>query len=220
MNNTEEVLLPGSMLMLSQFDFHQIYIPEKSSFIYFEFDDCMASPETLKLWGADKPAISTRFTGADFSYIIGICEELLREYDKLDFGNEEAISGLLSYLMVKILCSSKKTNNELKSFEDKTGILSVITYIRHHFREKLTLAELANVVNLNSDYLCRNFHKYVGMSFRYYLQSVRLNFAMSLVRMTDLSVAEICHECGFESVPHFSTAFKKMFGHSPSHFRP
>lgn len=219
MNNIDEEMLPGSILLLSQLDFHQIELTEKCYFIYLEFIDSVISSEVLKLWGTEKPAVSTRFDGADFVYLTNICENLVREYEHPSFGSDEAISGLLSYVMIKILRSKNSISHEIKDSHNENDIIKLVTYIRAHFREKITLADLAKVANLNYNYLCQNFHRYVGMSFRYYLQYVRLSFAMNLMRMTDMSLADICHESGFESVPHFSTAFKKMYGHPPSYFR-
>lgn len=219
MNNTDEELLPGSVLLLSQLDFHQIELTEKCYFIYLEFIDSVVSSEVLKLWGTEKPSVTTRFEGADFLYITNLCENLVHEYEQPSFGSDEAISGLLSYLMIKILRSKSSISHEINGSHDENDIIKMLTYIRANFREKITLADLAKEVNLNYNYLCQNFHRYVGMSFRYYLQYTRLTFAMSLVCMTDKSLADICHESGFESVPHFSTAFKKMYGHPPSYFR-
>ena len=98
-------------------------------------------------------------------------------------------------------------------------MLDLLTYIRCHFKEKLTLGKLSKIANFSPNYLCSAFKKNVGVSLRYHLQTLRLNYALNLVKMTDMSISEICHESGFESVSHFSKIFKETFGNSPSYYR-
>ena len=52
-----------------------------------------------------------------------------------------------------------------------------------------------------------------------FLLRQRLKRAASLLRRRDLSVTEVCLETGFESLPSFSTLFRRRFGVAPRDFR-
>ena len=52
-----------------------------------------------------------------------------------------------------------------------------------------------------------------------YLREKRVDYAMSLLLTTDKTIAEICHEVGFESVPYFTAAFKEKYILPPKQFK-
>ena len=49
-----------------------------------------------------------------------------------------------------------------------------------------------------------------------YVRSIRLEAAMQLLQTEDLNISQIAYETGFSSPTHFSRAFKKMYGKTPS----
>lgn len=59
------------------------------------------------------------------------------------------------------------------SIEDKR-IEKLINFINIHYKEKLTLNDLANEVNLNPQYLSRYFSKYMGLTLNDFISNVRL----------------------------------------------
>lgn len=219
MKNAEQELTPGSLLLLSQMDFHQIILTEPCHFMYLAFDEIVLSKNVCALWGIERPPLLAQFTGPNFTQMRSLFLELMREDTSQNKGRDEVISSLLSYVFIKILRAAPEESPAASRDAKVNDMLDLLSYIRCHFRERLTLEELSKVANLSPNYICRCFTKYVGTSFRYHIQTLRLNFAMSLVRMTDMTISEICHECGFESVSHFSQAFKEAYGESPSYFR-
>ncbi|MEM6698114.1 MAG: helix-turn-helix transcriptional regulator, partial [Bacteroidota bacterium] len=58
-----------------------------------------------------------------------------------------------------------------------------------------------------------------GMSFNVYLRSLRLQKGKQLLETTNLTVAEITYQVGFNSPKYFSSQFSKTFGISPSKFK-
>ena len=65
----------------------------------------------------------------------------------------------------------------------------------------------------------RQFTAYVGVPPYRYLIELRIERARQLLRETELTVTQICHRVGFNSLSHFTTTFRQHTGLSPSAYR-
>ncbi|ACT01211.1 transcriptional regulator, AraC family [Paenibacillus sp. JDR-2] len=68
-------------------------------------------------------------------------------------------------------------------------------------------------------YLCQIFKKNAGITIGTYVQQLRIQRAKHLLASTNLSVADIAKQCGFEDPFYFSRIFKKIEGLGPSSYR-
>jgi transcriptional regulator GlxA family with amidase domain len=87
------------------------------------------------------------------------------------------------------------------------------------FAGPLDVEALARGVHLSAGHLSRRFKEEYGESPYSYLMTRRVERAMALLRMTDLSVTRICMDVGFSSLGTFSTRFRELVGVSPSAYR-
>ena len=71
----------------------------------------------------------------------------------------------------------------------------------------------------DKSYICRTFKKYMGCTMTEYLRDQRIDYAMPLLLTTDKTIAQICEEVGFESIPYFTTSFKNKYSLSPKQFK-
>ena len=92
-------------------------------------------------------------------------------------------------------------------------------YIINHFREKVTLEDVARYAGLTPAYASAVFKKEMATNFKRYLNNLRFSYAKNLLTCSDMSVTQICGECGFEDYPNFIRRFKKHFGMTPSDMR-
>ena len=92
-------------------------------------------------------------------------------------------------------------------------------YIINHFREKVTLEDVAKYVGLTPTYASAVFKKEMDTNFKKYLNDLRFSYAKKLLTCSDMSVTQICGECGFEDYPNFIRRFRERFGMSPSQVR-
>lgn len=92
-------------------------------------------------------------------------------------------------------------------------------YLRRHFRERVTLEELAHEAYLSPWHLSRVFRREMGLSPFAYLRALRIEAAKRLLAESDLEVTQIAFEIGFEDSNHFSRAFRAAAGASPTDFR-
>ena len=74
-------------------------------------------------------------------------------------------------------------------------------------------------MHLSAGHLSREFKKAYGESPYSYLMTRRIERAMRLLRLGDLSVTDVCFEVGCQSLGTFSTRFSELVGMSPSAYR-
>ena len=92
-------------------------------------------------------------------------------------------------------------------------------YILTNYTKDLTLAELAEYLNLNPNYVSTLFHKECSMSFSQYLRTVRIDQACRLLRETTEKVYLIGEKVGYDDPVHFSRIFHEQTGLTPKEYR-
>ncbi|MEM7105809.1 MAG: AraC family transcriptional regulator [Bacteroidota bacterium] len=88
-----------------------------------------------------------------------------------------------------------------------------------HFKENITITDLARIATLSNFHFLRTFSKIFRKTPHQYLRHQRLKYAAHLLEKSSLPVSVISSECGFENHSAFGRSFKKVFGQSPSTFR-
>jgi AraC-like DNA-binding protein len=94
-----------------------------------------------------------------------------------------------------------------------------IRYVMDHYRQHLTLDELAERVHLSKYHLARGFKEATGMPPIEYQLHLRVEAARQLLIHSDFSVSRVSSLVGFETDQQFRAAFRKRTGLSPSAFR-
>ena len=98
----------------------------------------------------------------------------------------------------------------------------VVTMVRHipeHFRDPLTVAEVAAAARLHPKYAMTQFRKTVRTTILEYLTRCRLAEGRRVLITTDLPIAAVAFESGFSSISRFYTAFKSGCGMPPVTYR-
>ena len=109
---------------------------------------------------------------------------------------------------------------EVESQNQNLNKLSRITdYISKNYARDLSLESLARVFHYSPTYLAHMFKRYAGITFKAYLQSIRLEHARSDMDTTEKSLGEIASTNGFANPKAFSHAFRQQFGLLPSQYR-
>lgn len=111
---------------------------------------------------------------------------------------------------------NQEISNETK---EKSEIQRSLEYINLHFKEKITLQNVAEYAGYNPTHFSKLFHKKMGIAFNHYVSSLRVNHAKRLLSTTEYSIFFICFECGFSSVSSFNRNFSQIVGVSPNAYR-
>ena len=102
---------------------------------------------------------------------------------------------------------------------DSEVITAVLTYINNHYREELSLENVAGFAGFSRYYFSRSFKKQTGYSFKDYLCQKRLQVAMDLLIRTNRSMRDVAIESGFGSVATFNRVFREKKGCTPTQYR-
>lgn len=91
--------------------------------------------------------------------------------------------------------------------------------IQEHLWQKLTPTLIAEELEMNLSYLCREFKKSTGKTIGEYINERKIGEAKRLLRTTDLSLVEIADTLGFSSQSYFHRVFKRLTGQTPMEYR-
>ena len=97
--------------------------------------------------------------------------------------------------------------------------LAVQEFIHAHMRQKIALADLARVVELNPTYFSDQFKRVVGVRPLDYLMRRRIERAQYLLLTSRASVKEIADAVGVPDPAYFSRVFHRLCQASPSEYR-
>ena len=98
-------------------------------------------------------------------------------------------------------------------------VSAALELIHSNLHERISIAELARAVNLSRWRFCHLFKTEVSLSPSVYIGTLRMLEAEKMLGETFLSVKEIRAELGNLDRTHFSRAFKKSCGLTPTQFR-
>jgi AraC-like DNA-binding protein len=108
---------------------------------------------------------------------------------------------------------------EAQHLRDLALLRRVRDRIDREYAEPLDVEALAWGVHMSAGHLSRQFRLAYGESPYAYLMTRRIERAMALLRLGDLSVTEVCFEVGCSSLGTFSTRFSELVGVPPSVYR-
>lgn len=130
------------------------------------------------------------------------------------------IRGRLYLMMAQLISSYGATReNDRMVYHNVLRLRDSLTYIDSHFRERITVPDLAAYLQVTPDYYTKLFRDSIGKTTVDYVNSVRLNRGMMLLSETDLPVSEIASDIGFASGNYFSKMFRAVLGLTPLAFR-
>ena len=111
------------------------------------------------------------------------------------------------------------TTIHLENFEHNNKLKKLYDYVQENYPSKMTLKEVADIMNMSSVSFNRFIKKRTGKTFVEYVNEVRIGYASKWLIERDLSISEIAFMCGFNSIANFNRVFRKNKGSTPSQYR-
>lgn len=103
--------------------------------------------------------------------------------------------------------------------QDSDKIRTIYKYVNTNFKQHITLDEIADKVSMTVPAFCRYFKKTTGKTFTQLVNEYRVVHATKLLNESQMSIADICFECGFNNFSHFNKQFNDVTGKSASQYR-
>lgn len=108
---------------------------------------------------------------------------------------------------------------EEQRLRDLAVLRGVRDRIDREYAQPLNVDALARDAHMSSGHLSREFKRAYGEAPYSYLMTRRIERAMTLLRLGELSVTDVCFAVGCSSLGTFSTRFTELVGVSPSVYR-
>lgn len=211
----------GCAYLLCPKDFHTVIESEEESLALFNinFNEQILPADILQHLTNASRGIAVHFDEDDTQRFSALCEEMIVELDGEEAHRNELVSALFTQLLIALIRrgAEDETHELQKSQQPRVG--RVVAYLKAHFREPITLAECARMVYLTPNYLGEIFCRETGMRFQDYLRRLRFDYAVDLLRMTDITIDAISYHAGFPSASYFASLFRREYGITPTQYR-
>lgn len=198
---------------------------------------CLLSPELLQgnSWFYENCiAYITENPSCPYLYLdcggwqAAVLERLDRLYNSFGDGSDGAPEGALSYfeLMEDFVFIMKTLYRNLpvqqrtkKEAPELTSLKNMLTYAEEHFKERITLAEIAAAGACCKSKCSLLFKKYLRDTPVSYIMKLRLRKSLAALLETDAGITDIAYEYGFGGASYYCEAFRKYYGVSPLQYK-
>lgn len=230
MNQKEYKLKEGDMFIIPKYTFHEYECREsmghyyicfidqliggRNLFEYANIDYCPKASELdeylMKRYLELNPGC--RLTDPD-PLIYDNRPELFtinREKPTGEFNKDIESSGILLMLFSRFLREGTRPFSNLSH-----RMIQVLNYIHNHLENRITVAELADIMCVTPDHFSRIFKQVNGMTPNRYIQRKRVERAQTLMFSSNLDLAGIACKVGIPNQSQFSKLFHRHTGISP-----
>ncbi len=112
------------------------------------------------------------------------------------------------------LVNNLRAGRHLDSFTRK-----IISYVREHITEPLTVQELSDALGYAPSTLSKRFKTEMNQTLSDYIRLQKLEKARDMLTRSDLTITEISNHLGYSSQAHFQNLFKAAYGMTPKKYR-
>ena len=108
---------------------------------------------------------------------------------------------------------------EILNEADTDRINKIYQFIMEHFKEQITLNQLAAFSNMTPQAFCKYFKIRTKKTFSFFLNEVKISYSCRLLIEKNLNVLQICYESGFNNLSNFNRQFKRINKMTPMEYR-
>lgn len=101
----------------------------------------------------------------------------------------------------------------------KEEVRRALAFAHAHYRERITLEDIAHAASLDRSYLCRLFKRETGFNLFQYVNRLRMEAAAVLIQGGGHTIREVAASVGVDDPFYFTRLFKKHFGVNPTEYR-
>lgn len=112
----------------------------------------------------------------------------------------------------------KPDKRQLKDV-DMRRYLKLSDYMYTNYQEPISLQTISDYLHLSPYYVSHLVKNISGLSFKNYLNYVRVEYSEKLLAEQVLTLTEICETCGFSSLTYFNKCFSFWHGKTPAQYR-
>lgn len=221
LNGAEHLLRRGELTVLSPADFHALVPLRKPLRLYDVVFTEAALDELLEplLFGTDLP-YTMRLEGPGLARVERAFAQLHEDAVRGGLARERLVRADFDRVVIEIARQRGAASAApAPAGGDYRRVRPGLIFLHHHFRQPLSLADVASRAHLSPRYFSECFHRATGKAFQHYLVELRLGFARRLLEVTDLPIRAICEASGFGDLSHFERMFRRENDCSPRDYQ-
>ncbi|GAA0114993.1 helix-turn-helix domain-containing protein [Clostridium senegalense] len=147
-----------------------------------------------------------------------LCELVQRQDDYDEFIEENLIE--LIYHLINNFHYLMYEKEEIKDNEEQLQRYHRIAkYIYNNYNNKISLQDIAQKEFLSTHYLSHEIKNTMGLSFKDFVNLVRVEESLKLLLDTDMTISDISEEVGFSHSRYYNKHFKKHYNLTPKQYR-
>lgn len=123
------------------------------------------------------------------------------------------------YLLVTKYRLTDTMQEHMRKHKNLKRLSEITAYMKEHYDSALSLEKVACIFGYSPTYLSRMFKIYAGITFKSYMQSIRIGYAIREMERGAKSLTQIASDCGFADGRAMTRAFKKVYGISPAEYK-
>lgn len=213
-NNERSFFKKGDLIFMTPSDFHgfEIISPLQLIVITFHISGLPYTGLTEILYSINCNTITLKekeFNDIQF-FIYKLQEELDSERKYSYYYAENIFSCILIELF---------RHNDEQPNSNTTKIKKILHYINSHFKEEITLKDVADYAEVSYSNIGKYIKTHLGETFPEYLNKVRLEYSCQLLLNSSEPISDIANFSGFSSSSYFSKIFKSKYGITPQEYR-
>ena len=216
-DNRKWHLTSGNFMIVNSNEVHSVDSPLPNETIVLQiplklFEDYFTGEQFI--WFFHEP-------GRRDERFMELIRELYGTYGRKACGYDLKMKSLfyqIMYLLVKDYRLMEVDDASVRKNKNLNKLSAITSYMKENYTGDLSLDEVARVFDYSPNYLSRMFRKYAGLTFKSYVQSIRLGYAVKDLDSGRYSITEVALRNGFSGSRALARAFQKKYGMLPSEY--
>ena len=226
-------LKKGELILLNQHIEHEIKACAKEDIVinfiirpaFFDFIFSFLSSENIvsdflinSLYNNTQNGQFLYFKVADVPAIQDMIGKMIEEIMYSSTFSEPTIKLYMGLFMIELIKNSDRVERKEEASINHYLVVESLKYIEEQFKDA-SLYELADQLNQSHYGLSKTIKKATSHTFKELLQERRLVRAKELLEGTDMAIASIVEQVGYDNISYFYRIFKGKYGQTPKEFR-
>jgi len=107
----------------------------------------------------------------------------------------------------------------LRHAKTDNRIQGIFEYIQQHYTQKISIGQMAELTCMTRSSFCKFFKNRFQKTFTRYLNEFRIHHVCQQLKETNLPVALIALNCGYDNFSYFYRQFREVIGITPAKYR-
>ena len=210
----------GDIAAIPPFKVHSFHTPERVKMLIMTLPTVFL-PEMVEFdeLFADRDRFVFKASDALWTYLIATGFHTMRTKRSISLPEDLPFLHRFCATLHLIIAEFLSVTEARPMVASENTLARILLYVSSHFTEDITLNSIGEALGYNPKYVSACFSMIEGISFRDFLNSLRIEKAKGLLRSSDSTVLAIALECGFKNESTFHRVFLDVTGMTPAKYR-